>query len=153
MRFLLGIALLILSIFLGLKFAEKYTLKSKFYANFYQFNKLLKSEISFGQTTIMNIANSLKNNSDFVVCLNEYLENKKFNFDKKYLSLEEKDFFKIYLSNIGIHDKATQMDYIAGVDGRIEEYYSNAKNDEKKYKTLYIKLGLLFGLMLFIILI
>jgi stage III sporulation protein AB len=101
----------------------------------------------------MNIANSLKNNSDFVVCLNEYLENKKFNFDKKYLSLEEKEFFRIYLSNIGIHDKATQMDYIAGIDGRIEEYYSNAKNDEKKYKTLYIKLGLLFGLMLFIILI
>lgn len=151
MRFVFCLALLVVSIIAGHKFADKYTLRRKFYSDFSFFNKHLKSEISFSQTTLLKMTDLFDKKTDFYISLKKYIENKEFNFEKKYLSLEEKGFFKGYIENVGAHDKITQLNYLESVEQKIDEYYSSAEKEEKKYKTLYIKLGLLFGLMLFII--
>lgn len=152
MKLLIGVMLLVLSTLIGYKLSEKYVLRKKFYKDFLTFNQVLTREISFMQGTIVSLVKGIDFDGDFTDLLNYYINTGEFKFEKKYLSSEEIEYLKKYLKIIGSGDKKTQLEFLGSVNFELNNKCATVNEDEKKYKTLYIKLGFLIGLIAMIIL-
>lgn len=155
MKIFIGVLLIIFSTILGYALSQKYTKIKKFYHSFDSFNKLLKTEIAFSQKTIKEIVNQKKvDNDDFLINFVAYLEDKeKFNLKISYISSDERNFVIDYYENIGKTEKSSQLDFLKKTEESLSVYHKNAVDLEKKYKSLYIKLGFLIGLIIFILII
>lgn len=151
MKIVLGLILLAFSTLIGFLLGGKYSDKLQFYQDFCEFNDRLKLEISFKQTTLLKILENEKRRSDFYLAIKDYIIFKEKKFDKKYIDAHEKEFFLSYLSNIGTSDKNSELKYLENATNIIYAEHNKIKIEEKKYRTLYIKLGFLIGLMLFIL--
>lgn len=153
MRLLLGIVAFILCVLLSVFLASKYKDRKDFYNDFLSFNKLLIKEVGFGQKTLFNIIDEMKSNSVFLNKLKNKFYNKEINEDKSLLKKDEQTFFNEYVSNIGTSDKASQMEYLKSVSEYLQENLVITQEEYKKYNTLYIKMGILIGLIVLIIII
>ena len=155
MKIFLGILVIIFSTFIGYILSKKYTKLKSFYCNFDNFNKMLKTEIAFSQKTLKEIIDEKYSiNNDFLNNFKLYLENKEnFCLNINYLSSDEKAFLLEYFENIGKTEKGSQLEFLKKAEERLSTFYKNAIELDKKYKTLYIKLGFLIGLIIFILII
>ena len=151
MNIFLGFLLLVLCLFIGYICSGKYSLRKEFYYQFNEFNLKLKDEVSFYQRSIVKIVNEISVESDFYDCVKMFVLNKKFVFEREYLSAEEKEFLFKYLKKIGKSDKKTQIEYLQATGKIITEKYDKYSLEEKRYKQLCIKLGFLIGLIAFIV--
>jgi hypothetical protein len=151
MNIFLGVLLLVFCTTTGYVLSLKFTKRKNFFINFSFFNKRLENEIAFTQKTLVNILRDSVNLGEFEKCLLEYLEKKSFCVDSKLFNNDEIDFIKNYFETIGGSDKDSQIKYLDSAGKIIDDYLSLTSNEEKRYKTLYIKLGFLFGLMAFVI--
>jgi len=151
MNVVLGLILLCLSTFVGVKLANKYTIKKEYYNDFCAFNKKLKNEISFSLKPLNIIIEEFDNGKLFFKCLEN---NYKYGEIPNSLNLDtyEIEFLSNYLNVIGKSDRESQINFIDGTMDLINEKLKSAEDDEKKYKKLYVKLGFLFGLLIFIVL-
>lgn len=154
MNLFLGIAAFILSVCISVFLSQKYSDRRKFYSSFSSFNSLLKNEVSFSQKTVKSIVNDYK-------CKSVYFESKiKDRFIKKeektsspsFLSKEEIDYFDTYLKEIGGSDIKTQLSIIGQAEKNLSDNLEKCKVEERKYKKLYIKMGILIGLLVFVLL-
>lgn len=156
MNLFLGLIILCLSVYIGTTFSKKYKDKVIFYSNFSYFNQNLKNEISFTQKTINCLLEKEKNNKNYfynnlnAFFLKKEIDNNAINCN--FLDDKEKAYFISYITTIGKGDKNSQLSYLNNVSAYLEERYKSAILDEKKYKTLNIKLGFLIGLTFLIIL-
>ena len=150
MKVLLGIILVCLSTLLGYILAGKFAFRKQFYDDYCNFNNIFKQEISFRQTTLVSLVKN-KNSGDFYCVLRNYVQDNEFVFNKTYLKKDEIEFFHNYLKTLGTGDKNTQIEFIDRTNIVILEKQKKCVEDEKKYKALYVKLGFLFGLILFIL--
>ena len=133
---------------LSLRFAES----REFWDKFDFWHKKIKNEIAFTQNTLPEILASNGEKDVFLLKAQEFLSCGVCS-EIKYLSSEENEFLVKYLQNLGTTDKTSQLDFLNSVEADILQYSSNADNKHKKYRPLYIKLGFLFGLIIFILLV
>lgn len=138
--------------FVGFVLSGKYSERKSFFEDFLFFHKHFKTEVSFTKKTVAEITETLKKDTDFYRLLSGYFNDGTF-IELKYLTEEENGFIKTYFSNIGVSDKYTQLEYYNSLNEKIENYTKTAQEDRKKYQPLYVKLGVLFGLIVFILLI
>ena len=95
-----------------------------------------------------------KGESDFYNCLTDVIIYKNpFNFEKKYIGSDEIEFFSDYIANVGGGDKISQNKFLENASDYLKEKCKSSDVEEKKFKKLYIKLGFLIGLVIFIVLI
>lgn len=152
MKIIIGIFFLFLCTFIGYNLSLKYTKRKIFYGNFFNFNEKLLREVSFLQTTIVSLLNDIDINTDFYDSLKHYVNTKEFKFDKQYLLEEEKNELNRYFKTIGTSDKNGQIEYLNSMDITLKNKRIQSEENEKKYRTLYIKMGFLIGLIILIIL-
>lgn len=151
MRIFIGILLLLLSIYLGYILSSKYRKRLSFFNSFYEFNNTVSNEVYFSQSTILQMLKNQEKEDDFIQNVKEYLQNKKLKFELKYLSNDDLEFFNNYLKKVGGSDKKTQEKFLENANVQIEKKLNAARDEEKKYRLLYIKLGFLVGLIALII--
>ena len=151
MRLLLGVGLLLLSAFIGYVLSNKYYYRRIFFDDFVAFNNKLKQNISFKQTTLIKFIKEQKEQSDFYLSLNKFICEKDENINLSYLQADEINYFCEYMKSLGKDDAKTQIKFIDNINCKIIEIQKNVSEDEKKYKSLYIKLGILIGLILLIL--
>lgn len=151
MNLFFGIVLLIISTFVGYVCSSKFSDRQVFYLDFLNFNKKLKQEVAFKQSTILTIVNKLNNNSDFNITTKDFFSKNELNFNKKYLTEEEKNYFYDYLREIGKTEKNYQIEYLNATNETLTLKQKACEEDAKKYKKLYIKIGFLIGLILLIL--
>ena len=151
MKIVLGIFCLLLCVFLGYVFALTYTDKRRFYENFLSFNKKIINEVSFSLNTFPKIVDSVKEDDSFIGLARIYLSQKEFDCNYKYLTIDEKQFVKGYFDMLGKSDKDSQINYFSTISNEIECKLAYSREEEKKYKSLYIKTGFLLGLIALII--
>jgi len=151
MKFVLGILLLFFSTIIGYFLASKYIDRKKFYNDFINFNQLLKQQILFNKRTLIEIIKEQKNDSEFYLVLQNGIINKRYDANFNYLNKDDVVFFSSYLKSLGTSDIDTQIDFINKTNEILVVKFNQALEYEKKYKTLYIKMGFLIGLMLMII--
>lgn len=152
MNIAFGTIFIIISIFLGYRLSTRYTEKKDFYKNFKLFNNKLENEVSFSNNTILSIIKQ----SDINVLFYNLLSQKILNGQEgniSFITKDEKEYFYNYLETIGKTDKATQLKLINATKIYLTEKLKISEEDEKKYKTLYIKMGFLIGLLIFILII
>ena len=151
MRLALGLLMFLLSVYLGYLKTLPIKKRKDFFISFNNFNLIFKNSVFFEKKTIFQIMNANKNKDDFNELLNEYINTGSSNIDKNYLTNAEKVFIKEYLEVIGKGDERSQIDYVNHVYEMIEDKKKQCYEDEKKFGSMYFKLSILIGLMLFIV--
>lgn len=151
MNLYIGFLGIIIFTLLGKLFSGKNEDKRAFFIDFINFNLKLKNEILFTHKTIDEISLSL-NNGDFKNALQKYLDSGEV-VKLKYLDKNEFSLFENYLFNLGNADIKTQMNFLNSIEKELGEYHQKAIQDEKKYRSLYLKVGFLVGLIFFILVI
>ena len=137
---------------LSVKFAEAQTFWEKFA---YKHEKI-KAEISFSQNSLSEILSDGEKNDKkdcFSVIASEYFKSGKITSKLKFLSEEEMRFIEKYLQNLGTTDKDSQINLLKSMEAEIKKYSTLSDDKCKKYRPLYIKLGFLSGLVIFILVI
>ncbi|MBR5192788.1 MAG: stage III sporulation protein AB [Clostridia bacterium] len=153
MKIVLGILCLILCCFAGYLISAKYKDRLNFYLDFKNFNDNLKKEISFSQKTIKQILlEKQQNNSIFYTLISKNILSNENPTNKElyFLTKNEIDEVLTYITNVGNSDKNSQLTYLNNFESILNEKVNVVKEEEKKYKNLYIKIGFLIGLMLLI---
>ena len=154
MKLVVGIVCVGICTFLGYLLSDKYLKRKNFFANFSSFNKKFIAEVNFSRSTLIEIIkDETDTNDDFYSGITPILNNQKPNFSYSYLKKEEKEFINKYFDSIIGVDEKNLSNHLNYSMEKIGEFYNNALLDEKKYRTLYIKLGFLIGLIALIILI
>lgn len=153
MKIFLGILFLIISTYVGYRASLKYTLRKKYYKDFFQFNSSLKNNVRFTLDSINKTIESFLNKGDFIRLFLLIINDKKqVGYVIKYLNNDENEFMYNYVNSIGKTDRESQLNYLIYVEGEISQKLKNSEEDEKKYKQLYVKLGFLFGLVVLVLL-
>ncbi len=153
MNLLFGLFVLFFCTMMGLVFSKRFSIRRKFFSDFLQFNIEVKTEISFRENTLINLIDKYKNiESEFHIQIrNFFLKKENVCLNKKIFKDTDETLLLNYLSNLGTTEKASQLKFIESIEDKIKTNAESSKLDEEKYKKLYIKLGFLSGLILFII--
>ena len=153
MNIYIGLLLLIICTFSGYRLSVKYSDRRIFFTDFYSFNEKMINEVSFSQNSLLSlIENESKLNRDFGKLIFEIINTKEKNC-VKYLKDEEIEMISGYINKLGKSDRESQITYLSSEKKIIDEMRVAAINEEKKYAKLYVKLGFLFGLIVFVVLI
>jgi len=153
MNVLIGIIFICISTFVGHNISLKYVKRKKFYLDFNTFNKTLTTELNFSKSTLKSIFSNFENkNGDFYSYFSGLYDNENKKINLEYLSNDEKQFIKDYFLSISDADSETLKNYVGLSGAKINDCLKLATNDEKKYRTLYLKLGFLIGLIALIVL-
>ena len=148
MKLILGVICVVMGVLIGYRFSDKFTQRKRFFNDFYLFNNLLKNEVAFSQRTIKSIYNSFENSIFTEYVKDGCVDDKSI----KFITADERKVVKEYCLNVSKTDRISLMNYLNSMTATIEQYSKKATEDEKKYKTLYIKLGFLIGLIILVVL-
>ncbi len=152
MKIALGIIVVFICVFIGYQMSLKYVKRKAYYVAFENFNQDLIREMSFTMQTIEKVIDALRQKKDEFskITVSFFDDNKKI--ESKILREDEKEDLKAYLNSVGKSDAKSQLKLLEGYKIKICDNVKIATLEEKKYKSFYIKLGFLFGLIIFIIL-
>lgn len=149
MNVILGGIFLIVCVLIGYKCSEKYVLREKFYMDFAGFNDKLINEILYTQKTLSQVMGLIDADGEFYKVVKNYVVDKKFQ-NVGYLSEQENDAVRNYLTVIGKGDKISQTQLLKSEKVNIDEKKSKSEQEKGKYRSLYIKVGFMVGLIIFI---
>ena len=154
MKIIVGILFVAVSVLTGYLLSIKYTERKKFFSDFYSFNKRYIECVSFSGDSLKKLLTEYRSeSSDFYRYITEYFENKNAVFTKKYLNPDELRFLEEYAKDLGRSDYETEKKKANLSLDKINEKKEKSAADEKKYRPLLIKLGFLFGTIIFILII
>lgn len=165
-KVLLCFAIVFICGFMGYGISKCYLQRKKFFFCLSNFLITLKTDISFGAksltTIVENGINHSNSNSEFKLLLENYLKILN-NLDKvemdnlfkgiMFLTVQERESILMFFQNLGKIDSYSQIEEINKFFITSENYYITAKDDSKKYGSLYIKLGVIIGAFVSILII
>ncbi len=151
MKYVFGAILLISATFAGKLFSLKYKDRLTFYGAFSEFNKKFKTAVGFSFRTLNDTLRSGEQNP-FTSLFIRYKDEKEEELKRpSFLTAEEFSFVCEYFENAGLSDKPTQLNYLNGAEEIINEKLKKCETEYLKLKPACVKLGFLFGLILFIL--
>ncbi len=160
-KFLLGIAVVAFTTFLGYLLGGKRRKRKAFYTQWALFNERFLNEISYYRQPLQSFFNKYAYKGEFTFVLERFLycvkngvklssnllEKESFDF----LNAEEKSDVENYFSMLGKGDSTSQKAYFSAQKQSLEEWAKRATDNAKKYGDLYVKLGFLCGLLILIL--
>lgn len=150
MNIYIGVLSLLICTFFGYRLSVKYKDRKNFFTDFISFNEKMINEVSFSQNSLLSIVEKeKKENRDFGKLLYEKITDNDIILPK-YLKEDEAETLFEYVNNLGKSDRESQLTYLSAKKKVIDELRVSAENEAKKYGNLYIKLGFLTGLIIFV---
>ena len=141
----------IISAVIGYLISAGYKESSDFWDSFLTWHKKIKSEIAFSQSSLTEIFAIDDKTDAFLCAAKEYLSNNEVSDKLSFLSKEEKSFLEKYLTRLGTTDKDSQLDFLNSMENELNSFRNSAEMKHKKMRPLYVKLGFLLGLIVFIL--
>ena len=132
LKVLLCVLLFVLCVGCAFWLTRKYRKRKDFFYNLALFNERLLNEVSYTRIPLPAFA-------------------EKYEFE--YLTEDEKKFLGDYFRMVGGSDAASQKTYLSALRKEIEERRRASDEVYKRYFSLYLKLGVLAGLVLIILLV
>ncbi len=162
MRYILLSILVFLSVFIGYLFSKKYRNRKNFFQALVLLCNKFDIEINYSRERVKNIFDSLdeKIKINLYGMDNNFLSfiNKENNLDKHslfknitFLKEEEKDVILLFFKSLGRSDVDSQSKEIKNFKLKFENLSSTSNNENKKYGSLSIKLGIIFGLLIIVL--
>ena len=143
----------IITAFLGYLFSVKYGEVKNFWDKFGFWHKKIKTEIAFSQNSLFEIFEGTGKSDVFSDYATEYVLGKGEPNKPTYLSDEEIGFVDKYLKNLGTTDKDSQLNLLNSMEFELQNFMQIAEKKNKIYRPLFVKLGFLSGLIIFILLV
>ena len=153
MRIIVAFLALFFSVVISKLLLKKYILKTKYYVDFNNFNNKMINEINFEKRTLLNIVNKFDNSNDFSNRISEYYKTNGNYSNLEYLTEEDNLIFSEYVEFLGKTDTNTQIKQLKIYQNILDEKVKVLKVEEKEKNELYLKMGVMIGLTLFIIII
>ena len=160
-KYVLCILIVAFTSFCGYLLAKKYRQRKQFYIQFSIFNERFITELSYFRRPIMQFIHSYAYKGEFLYFLTEYLSlNDKTNTHLQsivdnavfyFLTSDEKAMLINYFSMLGKGDSHSQKSYFSSIKDFLNKAENQAIENCKKYETLYLKLGFLFGVLIIIL--
>ncbi len=153
LKAILCVGLFALCVAIALLLTKKYRHRKDFFYNWNLFNERLLNEVSYTKTPLPAFVEKYSFNGDF----RQILEDKKRRgFDAShiecaYLTKDEQKLLSDYFMMVGKSDAVSQRTYLSAVRGEIGDRRRASEEVYQKYFSLYIKLGVLAGLILVIL--
>ena len=143
----------VLCAILGYLFSVKYGQVRDFWERFAFWHKKIKTEIAFSQNSLLEIFSENGKGDAFSDCAIKYVSGKDEAYQPVFLSDQEREFLDKYLRNLGTTDKDSQLSFLTALESELENFREIAEKKSKTYRPLYVKMGFLLGLIIFILLI
>lgn len=151
-RYILYICIVLYVTYMGYFLSEKYRKRRSYFDALEKFHDRFLNELNYKKSPLPDIVAAFPATGEFKKTLDEYTATHVFS-PKKLLTEEENSFLGEYFSVIGKSDGAGQQEYFSSVSPKIKDYFSQSKENAKKYTDLYVRLGFLLGLALIVCLI
>ena len=151
--------------YIGYGFSSYYRKRLRFFKDTSNFASKMIVEITFSRNNLREIITNCLSNygNDFKNLLNNflvYLNDNSTLFSEeilfkniKNLSIEDKQTLFLFFKSLGRYDAESQIKELENYKMKFNDLKTNAEADNKKYGGLYIKLGLMIGLLIAILLI
>ena len=159
-KFIIGIAVVVFSTYIGRLFSRRYKRRKDFFQAFDSFNHRFLSELGYSKRPIGELCASIETKGEFFELVNTVIRQRTAHRGTPadltqfhYLSQEEREFTREYFSIFGKGDTASQKGYFTQAGNSISSLKTKAEDEYKKYSDLYTKLGFLCGLAIMVILI
>ena len=164
MKYLFLAVLSGISVYIGYIFSRKYKIRANFFQALVMLCQKFDVEINYSRERLKNIFLGLdekqkKKLQGIDINFLFYLNNET-NFDRdslfrnlRFLKEEEKDVIFMFFKNLGRSDVDSQSKEIKNFQTRFETLSVTANNENKKYGSLSVKLGIVAGLVIIVILI
>ena len=161
MKIVLLVVVVIIFGYIGYGLSAYYINRTKFFNSLeFLFDKLTH-EINFSQGKLIEIIKDYNSQNkdverlskNFINCLEYDLEVKNETiFDGiKILNEEEKNVVVLFLKSLGKFDAYNQTKQLTNQKQQINLFYKNAEEEQKKYSPLYLKIGVIAGLVVALI--
>ena len=162
MKLLLLVLIACLAIYIGFIFSKKYKKRENFFLALVMLCQKFDVEINYSRQRLKNIFSSLddkqkkslhgidKNFLSFIDKESPLDKNFLFN-GINFLKEDEKDVIFMFFKNLGRSDVDSQSKEIRNFQNRFESFSTSAINENKKYGSLCIKLGIVAGLFIVIL--
>lgn len=158
---LIGVSIIGFCVLCGYLLSKKYRIKRAFFSQLKEFNERFINEISYYRRPIETFIYAYEYKGEFFLLLQDFLkcikdENVTISQiltlpEYTFLKKEDKKRVEDYFSMLGKGDSASQKAYFSSIKDELAKEAEGASADAKKYVDLYIKLGFLFGIFLFIL--
>lgn len=161
MKFLMIIVLIALCTYVGFGFSKYYVQRYIFFKEFREFLNKFNLKINFSKDKLQDVVkNHNSKNKNIISLLNNFLEgleNKKLTKENllkhiKILKDEEKDIIFNFFSQVGHFDLLGQTRQIENYNKLFEDIEKTAEIEKNKFSPLFIKLGLIIGVVISLIL-
>ena len=161
MKYILLGAIVIICGYIGYGISKYYTSRVKFFRAIIAFAESLDTSINFGKEKILCILEKFKSESkEFEALLSAYkksLINEETVFEtflntSKFIKEDEKHLLKCFFAELGKLDVFNQTKQIENGKSKFAEFLRNSEEEKKKYGTLYLKLGIIFGTLIALLL-
>ncbi len=162
LKFLLGVAIVAFTSFLGYIFSKKYRQRKEFFKQFKEFNSRFLSEIAYARRPLKEFARAYVYHGDFQALLQDYFEYLEkslpvaiFFQSHKYPFLTEEEGRTLgdYFSMLGKGDSVSQKGYFSSMNEKLSALQESSEKDAKRYGDLYVKIGFLCGLLILILIV
>lgn len=160
-KYLILLAVVIIFGYVGYGLSAYYTNRSKFFKNLELLFEKIKTEIRFSQNKLIEILQSYPTQNkdvkkvikNFIKCLEFDLEIKNENLfnDIKILAEEEKNILCIFFKSLGKFDAFNQTNQLDNQKTELARLHKLAEEEAKKYAPLYLKIGVIAGLVVALI--
>lgn len=160
-KYIILFIIVILCSYIGYGFSSFYTNRSKFFKSLELLFEKLKTEISFSQSKLIEILQTFTTNSkdakrfieNFIECLNfdKSLDNENLFKNIKILNDDEKNIILLFTKTLGKFDVPRQSQQLTSQKEELSALYKKADEEAKKFGGLYIKLGVILGLVIALI--
>ncbi len=150
MKITLGMIIVVVSVFAGSSFSGVYKKREKFFGSLLKFNAELKRNLIFKRESVSDIISSKSDYELFGQIYQSVKTGEKFEYPS-YLKPEHSKFIEEYFSSLGKRNRETEEEFLSYNESAIESELENCSLENKKYKNLGEKLGLSFGLIIFVL--
>lgn len=130
---------------------NKHIKTAEFFNEFYSFHKKINAEISFSQSTIKCLVDELNIDNDFNLAIKKYFDGFFQEPECEYINDTDKALVFNYFNALGVGDKNTQLKAVNAFEYEIKNKKDIYNENVKKYRLTYAKIGILFGIIVFII--
>ncbi len=159
-KFIIGIAVVVFSTYIGRLFSRRYKRRKDFFQAFDSFNHRFLSELGYSKRPIGELCASIQTKGEFYDLVNAVMSQRAARRSSPadlaeyyFLSQEERGLTREYFSVFGKGDTASQKSYFSQAGNSISSLKTKAEDDYKKYSDLYTKLGFLCGLAVMVIIV
>lgn len=153
LKILICISIIAFSTMLGYILSGKYRSRRKFYNQFFLFHERYLNELNYSRKPLPEFLKEFEYTGDFAKALNQCVETRDYSVKFTYLTGDEKTAFGNYFSMLGKGDSQSQKSYYGAQTQGLEAKRAEGEKQAKARGSLYLKLGLLFGLAIVILII